>query len=446
MKHSLRFSVAVNAGIKVLALIVSFLSTPLMMSFFSNEAVLGAWFTILSVLNWISFFDFGIGNGLRNDLTYALSVGNKEKAKRVVSSSVFLLGAVVVLLIPLGAALSLLIDWNVVLSVGKNDLAERNLAICMAIVIIGTLLQLILKLVNSLFYAVQRNAAPAFLLLLSNCLILLFVAFPPALSGSGEKLAYMCIVEMIALSAPLVFAAIVLFATEMKEFVPSIKAVKTDSFRSLGTIGLKFFVIQVALLFISSTNELFIGSLCGSGDVVPYSLAYRVFNLVLVFFGVMAQPIWSDMAESFSSGNRRRLLSVHKKYLYLAVVASIATVLIGVLINPVLRIWLSDKAPTLSSFESFSLVFLVVVTVLTNSETCLGNATNRLTPQVICYCLGAIAKYPFAAALSIIAPGWASVVVANVLVLIPVLVCQHIANRWLTMSVCEENNDVKQTA
>lgn len=446
MKHSLKFSVAINAGIKVLALIVSFLSTPIMMSFFSNEAVLGAWFTILSVLNWISFFDFGIGNGLRNDLTYALSVGNKKKAKRVVSSSVFLLGAVVVLLIPLGAVLSLLIDWNVVLSVGINDLAERDLAICMAIVIIGTLLQLILKLVNSLFYAVQKNAAPAFLLLLSNCLILLFVAFPPALSGSGEKLVYMCIVEMAALSAPLVFAAIVLFATEMKEFAPSIKAVKTDYFRSLGTIGLKFFAIQVALLFISSTNELFIGSLCGSGDVVPYSLAYRIFNLVLVFFGVMAQPIWSDMAESFSSGNRGRLLSVHKKYLYLAVVASIATVLIGVLVNPVLRIWLSDKAPTLNKFESFSLVFLVVVTVLTNSETCLGNATNRLTPQVICYCLGAVAKYPLSAVLSIIAPGWASVVVANGLVLIPVLVCQHIANRWLTMSVCEEYNNAKQTA
>jgi len=446
MKRGLRFSVAVNAGIKVLALIVSFLSTPLMMSFFSNEAVLGAWFTILSVLNWISFFDFGIGNGLRNDLTYALSVGNKKKAKCVISSSVFLLGAVIVLLIPLGTALSLLIDWNVVLSVGKNDLAEQDLAICMAIVIIGTLLQLILKLVNSLFYAVQKNAAPAFLLLLSNCLILLFVAFPPALSGSGEKLAYMCIVEMVALSAPLVFAAIVLFASEMKEFAPSIRAVKTDYFRSLGTIGLKFFAIQVALLFISSTNELFIGSLCGSGDVVPYSLAYRIFNLVLVFFGVMAQPIWSDMAESFSSGNQRRLLSVHKKYLYLAVIASIATVLIGVLVNPVLRIWLSDKAPTLNNFESFSLVFLVVLTVLTNSETCLGNATNRLTPQVICYCLGAIAKYPLSAALSIIAPSWASVVVANGLVLIPVLACQHIANRWLTMSAREENNNVNQTA
>ena len=67
MHSSLKLSVAANAGIKVLALIVSLLSTPLMMSFFSNDTVLGAWFTVLSVLNWISFFDFGIGNGLRND-------------------------------------------------------------------------------------------------------------------------------------------------------------------------------------------------------------------------------------------------------------------------------------------------------------------------------------------------------------------------------------------
>ena len=75
MHSSLKLSVAANAGIKVLALIVSLLSTPLTMSFFSNDTVLGAWFTVLSVLNWISFFDFGIGNGLRNDLTYALNEG-----------------------------------------------------------------------------------------------------------------------------------------------------------------------------------------------------------------------------------------------------------------------------------------------------------------------------------------------------------------------------------
>ncbi len=432
MHSSLKLSVAANAGIKVLALIVSLLSTPLMMSFFSNDTVLGAWFTVLSVLNWISFFDFGIGNGLRNDLTYALNEDNKERARVVISSSIFVLGTVVLALIPLGAAASVLVNWNSVFSVSTDEICGTTLAACMAVVIVGTLLQLVLKLVNSLLYAVQRNAAPALLLLVSNCLILIAIAFPPILAKNGERFMYMCVVEMIALSAPLIVAAFVLFTTELKEHVPRFKYVRTSYFRSLGSLGIQFFTIQIALLFVSSTNELFIGSLCGSGNVVPYSVAYRVFNLILVFFGVMAQPIWSDMAGSYSLGNRSRLLSVHRKYLRLSVIASVGTIIIGLFINPILNIWLRGQAPTLTFAESASLVFLVVATVFTNSETCLGNATNRLRPQVIFYCLGAIAKYPISAGFSAIAQGWASVVFANGLVLVPVLISQHISNRWLT--------------
>ena len=129
MKGNLRLSVATNAGIKALALVVSLVSTPLMMSFFSNDAVLGAWFTVLSVLNWISFFDFGIGNGLRNDLTYALNKGDIEKARIVVSSSIFVLGAVVVALIPLGVAASTLIDWSSALAVDQGELGTDSLVV-----------------------------------------------------------------------------------------------------------------------------------------------------------------------------------------------------------------------------------------------------------------------------------------------------------------------------
>ena len=124
MKNNLKLSVAANACIKVLALIVSLISTPIMMSFFSNDAVLGAWFTVLSVLNWISFFDFGIGNGLRNDLTYALSKGDSERGRVVISSSVIFLGAIVIALIPLGVAVSAFVPWNSVSQLGIVKSAE----------------------------------------------------------------------------------------------------------------------------------------------------------------------------------------------------------------------------------------------------------------------------------------------------------------------------------
>lgn len=432
-----------NAGIKVLALFVSFLSTPMMMSYFSNDGVLGAWFTILSVLNWISFFDFGIGNGMRNDLTYALNEEDWEKARVVVSSSFFVLGAVVLALMPLGALAASFVDWNSVLAVDHVVLGNDALSACMMVVILGTLVQLILKLVNALLYAVQKNATPALILLISNCLILIAVAFPPSLTGTGEKLMYMCLVEMIALSAPLIVAAVILFATTYKECIPTIRDVRSSYFSALGLLGFQFFVIQIALLFVSSTNELFIGSLCGSGSVVPYSVAYRVFNLILVFFGVMAQPIWSDMACSYAGGNWSRLISVYKNYRIIAVVASVGALFIGVMINPVLKIWLGGQAPALTFIETVSFVFLVAVTVLTNAETCLGNATNRLQPQVSFFTFAAIAKYPLSVGISILVPDWASVVIANGIVLLPVLVFQHADNHRLISNVGEVSIESK---
>lgn len=118
-------------------------------------------------------------------MTYALSKGDSERGRVVISSSVIFLGAIVIALIPLGVAVSAFVPWNSVFSVGDSEICRSDLTACMIVVIAGTLLQLVLKLVNSLYYAVQRNAAPALLLLISNCLILVAIAFPPPLAGAG---------------------------------------------------------------------------------------------------------------------------------------------------------------------------------------------------------------------------------------------------------------------
>ena len=73
--------------IKGLGLIVNLIALPLYISYFNDNAVLGVWFTILSVLNWILSFDVGIGNGLRNHLTVALTNKDYEEGKRLISSS-----------------------------------------------------------------------------------------------------------------------------------------------------------------------------------------------------------------------------------------------------------------------------------------------------------------------------------------------------------------------
>ena len=62
----LLFNVAGNYLVKGAAMLVSLLVMPAYMRYFESQAVLGMWFTLIQLLNWIMLLDFGIGGGLRN--------------------------------------------------------------------------------------------------------------------------------------------------------------------------------------------------------------------------------------------------------------------------------------------------------------------------------------------------------------------------------------------
>lgn len=63
-------------AVRGLGFLVSFVLFPLYLRYFDDNAILGCWFTMCSVLSWIQVFDLGIGNGLRNHLTTELSLKN----------------------------------------------------------------------------------------------------------------------------------------------------------------------------------------------------------------------------------------------------------------------------------------------------------------------------------------------------------------------------------
>ena len=69
------------------SLIISVLLLPAYINFFENQTVLGVWYTILSVLNWMSLFDLGLGNGLRNKLPGVIERNDRVSVRKYISTT-----------------------------------------------------------------------------------------------------------------------------------------------------------------------------------------------------------------------------------------------------------------------------------------------------------------------------------------------------------------------
>jgi O-antigen/teichoic acid export membrane protein len=78
---------------KVLSVASSFLLIPLMIHYLGQEKF-GVWSTLFSVLTWMTFFDLGLGNGLRNKLAESVAKGHEGDSKSYISSAYSLVGIV----------------------------------------------------------------------------------------------------------------------------------------------------------------------------------------------------------------------------------------------------------------------------------------------------------------------------------------------------------------
>ena len=82
---------ALSTVYKALSMVISYLYVPVVLAYL-GEVKYGVWTTILNVLSWITYFDIGIGHGLRNKLAENLDKeGNEIKCRKYVSSAYFTL-------------------------------------------------------------------------------------------------------------------------------------------------------------------------------------------------------------------------------------------------------------------------------------------------------------------------------------------------------------------
>ncbi len=352
----LLFNVIGNYIVKGLAMIISLLIMPAYMRYFKSKAVLGMWFTVVQLLNWIMLLDFGIGGGLRNKIVEPLKNNDIEKVTELISAAFISVGVIVILLIVLQSFIVNYINWYVVLGINTNEISRDVLNSMIHILIVGVCIRFFTVLISHILYAIQKATLPAFMNTLSNALILvyLYIAKP---TGKESDILTLSYVNLLANNLPALIVMIWLFATTFKEMIPRFSAFKISVAKEvLGTGGVLFY-LQIIVMVLFNVKELYISWFLSAEAVVEYQIYYKLIGVVGGLFTLALTPVWSAVTKAIVDNRKEWIKSLYKKGLYLIALFGVLQFLIVAIMPWIVKVWLKENAIPVSRIDG--LIFCV---------------------------------------------------------------------------------------
>lgn len=339
---------------KGISMALSLVYVPVVLNYLGDYKY-GVWASILSILSWISYFDLGIGNGLRNRLSEALaSQSPRISPRQLVSSAYAVLSIVVVAIAFVCGIIIAFIDWPDLLSAWEVD---ENLLCVVELSFLGMCFSFVLTLCNSIYYALQK-AQIVNLISVFQQLVMLFSVWLLTLTDSNSLTA---VAMFYVGSNVLVYGAFtVLVFAKNRNVIPSLRLYSKEVAKDVGGLGIMFFIAQIAALVLFATDNLIVSNLFGPEQVTVFTTANRVFTVASSLFAALVVPLWSKTTVDYARGDIAEIRRTLKKMHMLFVVALVGVVLLILMFKPLVRIWLGRDLGFDDSFVALMGVYAAV--------------------------------------------------------------------------------------
>lgn len=361
-----------------------------------GQSEYGVWLTLSSVFTWLSFFDMGIGSGLKNKLATSLALNQLEEAKSYISTSYFMYGAIFALVSVMFFFVSQFIDWGNILKL--QEIGDWQLSDFIPLLALLFGLRFVLNLIINISTAQQISSMVDIQGFFINILTFLFCI--------GVFLLKSCNFFTIALIHSLVplvvlsIITIVLFKGRFKFIRPNFNSISVNSGRELFALGNKFLFLQLSMLFLMTSGSVLINWLVSSEEVVVYNAAFRYFSIISIGFQTISFPFWAAFNDAFAKNDISWIDNVIKKLILVWLFFVALGIIFLLLSDRIYMIWLSDKIEIPFSL-SLLLMIQVLITSWNNIFVFFCNAVNALKVQIILSLIMVILNIPLAYLLSI---------------------------------------------
>jgi O-antigen/teichoic acid export membrane protein len=376
--------------IKGLSIVISLFGVPLTIHYI-NPTQYGVWITLSSIIAWFGFFDIGFGNGLRNKLAESIAKGDYEMAKVYVSTTYAILSIIISFVLILFFVINPFLNWTKILNTPAEMAGE--LSLLALIVFVFFCLQFVLQLITTIMTADQHPAKASFFNFLGS-LFAIIIIFILTKTTNGNLL-YLGIVFGSTPVLVLTASSIWFYTHEYRRFAPAFRFVKFAFAKDLMSLGLKFFMIQIAVVILYQTSNIIIAQLFGPMQVTTYNIAYKYFSVIPMGFGIIMMPFWSAYTEAWIKRDIAWIKNTIKKLSYFWAAISIIAIIMLTVSNFIYRVWVGKEILVPMSISAV-IAFYVIVNAWCGIFSPFLNGVGKIKLQLYSALFGAIVNIPLA--------------------------------------------------
>ena len=414
-KKSLDSRIFLSLATKALSFALSFITIPISLRYLGQETY-GIWLTLFGIVNWINFFDLGLGHGLRNKLSEAIASNQIQRAVLIIRtgySSIFLItSGLLLVLLPLIYSL----NWPFILN--TKILSNEILLSLITFLTIYVFISFFLNLIKPILYAFESPQYVGYLSIIQQVIFITTILIIEK-RNIGNIVTFSHVYGASMIISALIIS--VIFFTKYKKLIP--RKISFEGIKETGilNLGISFFIIQISLLILQSSDNIIITRYLSPKEVVPYSLALKLFTAMNVFYGaIFLNSLRSSITFASTAGDTQTLFAIRKRIIIGFLIALTLNLLIYMNMDLIIDIWINNQSVIISIKLKNLMLLYSFVLVWNGSFIVYLNALSELKGQLGISIFQAIINIPLSILLiKQTALGSSGVILATILCLLP---------------------------
>lgn len=377
--------------IKGVSIVISLLYVPLLIGQLDTVNY-GIWLTLTSIVSWCSFLDIGLGHGLRNNLAKAIAENNTELAKGFVATSYFILACVGLLAGIIVITVFPVFNWANILNAPQS--LNQELTVLSIVTLVCFLATFVLRLINSILFAIQKPALSSLVEVSSQFVAFLMVAIMAHSGCRWSLLQYGSVVSIIPVIVVFIYT-LILFSTKLKNLSFKVTDIDLKLSNKLFNLGFKFLVIQITAILLFQTNNFILAHIVGPEAVTEYNISYKYIGIISMLFSIINAPLWSATTDAYFRKDFKWIessLAKMKKVFFCFVVLGIWAVIVS---GIVYKIWLSNKVE-IDYFLQILILCYYILSMWCGIHCSVINGTGKVKLQFYFTSIEALCHIPLA--------------------------------------------------